>query len=487
MRLNRLKAFMFSFSMKLFFGFWFIAITAIFGTRYISMQLLDDNFTSALIEESNTNDINKLQRLKQRLAHRSHIPITAFLKKNKLSHRSDNIWLKAEKKNAQVQNSFPLPTKQQENISTYIKNNTNTEIQTALIAHTRITGPLLVTINQQNYQLYFSQRQNRKKFSQLLTKLPVWLRLAITLVISFILSWLLARSLSKPVLTIKEATTALAKGNLSTRVHSLSSRKDELGQLAQSFNKMAEQLESNVNAQQRLLGDVSHELRSPLTRLHMALALVDQNNEDEEKRQQYIQRCQLEVSRVDKMLAEILVLSRLENTVQQIQPEQFDFMSLLNNIIEDAQFIANEKHIFIELILTRIKPHQSININADSALLTSAISNVLTNAIKYSPSSAKIEINVSVIIIQGQQLLSLNINDQGPGVPEQTIKELFTAFYRVNNARDRNTGGTGLGLAIAKQAIIAHGGKISANNINDSSTGKNSGLSINIELPLQRN
>ena len=111
---------MFSFSMRLFLGFWFIALTAIFGTRYISMKLLDDNFTTALIEKTNTNDIRQLQRLAQRLKHRSHIPISAFLKKNKTSHRGDNIWLKADKINAPVQNSFPLPTKQQENISTYI-------------------------------------------------------------------------------------------------------------------------------------------------------------------------------------------------------------------------------------------------------------------------------------------------------------------------------------------------------------------------------
>jgi len=248
---------------------------------------------------------------------------------------------------------------------------------------------------------------------------------------------------------------------------------------------MAEQLECNVNAQQRLLGDVSHELRSPLTRLHMALALVDENSDNEQIRHQYIQRCQLEVSRLDEMLAEILVLSRLENTVQKLQREQFDFILLLNNIIKDAQFIADEKSIDIELILIRIKAEKGIRVFADSALLTSAIGNVLTNAIKYSPVKSKITLSIERLTEQGQQQLSLSICDKGSGVPEQAIDQLFTAFYRVNNARDRQTGGTGLGLAIAKQAIIAHGGTISAENIHSSHAKDDSGLMVNIKLPLQ--
>jgi two-component system sensor histidine kinase CpxA len=475
---------MYSFSMKLFLGFWFIALTAILGTRFISVKLLEDNFAITIVEETNLKDTQKLQRFKQQLSHRGHVKISAFLKNNKSLHHDNNLWLKADKTNAPVHNTLPLPPKQQESITTYINNNLDSKIQTVLINHTRLTGPLLVTIDKQSYQAYFSQRQSKRRFSQLLTELPVWLRLAVTITISFILSWLLARSFSKPVLAMKEATAALAKGNLSTRVHALTSRKDELGELAQSFNQMAEQLESNLSAQQRLLGDVSHELRSPLTRLHMALALVDENNDNEVKRQQYIQRCQLEVSRIDEMLAEILVLSRLENTVQALQRERFDFILLLRNIIKDAQFIADEKEVLIELCLSKINPNKNITISADSALLTSAISNVLTNAIKYSVIGGKIKVGIAVLTNQRQPLLSLNISDQGPGVPEQAIKQLFNAFYRVNSARDRQTGGTGLGLAIAKQAVIAHSGTISAKNINNNNTNKNHGLIINIKLPL---
>jgi len=484
MTLNRLTVYLSSFSIKLFLGFWFIALTAIFGTRFISMQFLDDKFTKAKIEKINLEDVQQLKLVKQRFKRRSNSQLSTLLNNRKLLHRGSNIWVKADEKNAPVQSAFPLPPKQQESIINYINSNQTNEIKSVSIAHSRLTGPLLITLKKQSYQIYLSQRQSRKSFTQLLDELPIWLRLAVTIAISFILSWLLARSLSKPVLTIKKATVALAKGNLSTRVHALSTRKDELGELARSFNQMAEQLEYNVSAQQRLLGDVSHELRSPLTRLHMALALVGENNDHKEIRQQYIERCQLEVTRLDDMLAEILILSRLENTVQKLQREQFDFILLLNNIIKDAQFVADKKNIIIELVIN-IPPKKTLQISADSALLTSAISNVLINAIKYSPEGSQVKVGLENISEHEEQLISLSISDQGSGVPEQAIEQLFTAFYRVNTARDRQTGGTGLGLAIAKQAIIAHDGTISAENINDIHTDKSAGLIVNIKLPLQ--
>lgn len=484
MILTRFTAFMSSFSIKLFLGFWFIALTAIFGTRFISMQLLTDNFASAILEKTNTDDVRQLQQLKKRLKRQRNTPIPALLKNRKLMHRGSNIWLKADNNKSPVQSTFPLRPKQQTSIIDHINNSQQTTMQTVSIAHTRLTGPLLINTNAGNYRIYLSQRPTRKSISQMLGELPTWIRLTITLVISFILSWFLARSLSKPVLTIKKATVALAKGDLSARVHNLTTRKDELGELARSFNQMAEQLECNVNAQQRLLGDVSHELRSPLTRLQMALALIDENNDNEQMRQQYLERCQLEVSRLDKMLAEVLVLSRLENTVQKLQKEKFDFTLLINNIVEDAQFIADEKNIIIEVIFIETTQNRNIQICADSALLSSAISNVLLNAIKYSPAGSQIKVSIEVINKQGEQQLSLSILDQGPGVPEQALVQLFTAFYRVSSARDRQTGGTGLGLAIAKQAIIAHDGTINAINVNRSHNDKNDGLMVNIKLPL---
>ena len=244
-----------------------------------------------------------------------------------------------------------------------------------------------------------------------------------------------------------------------------------MGALATSFNQMAEKLEQNLNAQQRLLGDVSHELRSPLTRLQMALGLAQEPLLSEQSRIQYLQRCELEIGRLDNMIGDVLALSRLENIMQSLQLNTFNFSLLLSNIVEDEQFIANEKSILIT-----VAPHSSIKISADSSLLSSAISNIVGNAVKYSPENS----TISITLTQLKEELILTVSDAGMGVPEQAITQLFEPFYRVNTARDRQTGGTGLGLAIAKQAILAHQGCIFAKNNSASS-----GLTITVTLPLK--
>jgi two-component system sensor histidine kinase CpxA len=300
-------------------------------------------------------------------------------------------------------------------------------------------------------------------------ELPSWIRIAIPVLISFILCLLLARSFSKPIATIKKAASELGKGNLATRVEGVTKRSDELGQLANSFNQMAEQLQQNQSAQQRLLGDVSHELRSPMTRLQMALGLAQQESTAKPAREQYLQRCELEVARLNQMIEDALVLSRLENTLQTIKKEPLNLTVLIQKIINEEQFIANDKSIKIEFDSIAI-----VELLGDSNLLFSAISNVITNSVKYSPEHSTVKVSLSI----NEQLVSLVVSDNGTGVPSQSLTELFTPFYRVSLARDRKTGGTGLGLAIAKQAINAHQGKIFAKN------NEIQGLSVTIQLPL---
>ncbi|MCI2285809.1 ATP-binding protein [Colwellia sp. MSW7] len=286
--------------------------------------------------------------------------------------------------------------------------------------------------------------------------------------ISFLLCLLLAHSFSKPVRLIKKAATKLGQGDFDTRVEGVSQLNGELGQLATSFNVMAEQLQQNQTAQRRLLGDVSHELRSPLTRLQMALGLAQQDSTSTEGREQYLQRCQREIDRLDHMIENVLSLSRLENTLHTTESEQVNMSALIKNIVNDEQFVADKKSISIE-----VNTPENVIIEADQTLLTSAISNVLSNAVKYSPESSVIEVTLTT----DKQHVTLVISDCGEGVPEEALTQLFTPFYRVNLARDRNTGGTGLGLAIAKQAITAHQGEIFAKN------NANKGLSVIIHIP----
>ena len=232
---------------------------------------------------------------------------------------------------------------------------------------------------------------------------------------------------------------------------------------------MAEQLENNISAHQRLLGDVSHELRSPLTRLQLAIALTEKNKGNEIEQQKHLMRCETEIDRLEEMIADVLTLSRLEHHQKNYAPEEVNINKLVEYVIDDCQYLANSKDISISF---------EGNINkilfADSKLLASAISNIINNAVKYSPSNDV----VFVSLIQDNNLITLSITDNGPGVPDETLGKLFKPFYRVADGRERNSGGTGLGLAIAQQAIVLHGGKIVAENISG-------GFKVTITVPIQ--
>jgi two-component system sensor histidine kinase CpxA len=231
---------------------------------------------------------------------------------------------------------------------------------------------------------------------------------------------------------------------------------------------MAEQLESNISAHQRLLGDVSHELRSPLTRLQLAVALAEKNIGNTQEQQKHLTRCETEVDRLDDMIADVLTLSRLEHSNSAFCAENIDLKALTTQVISDCQYYANSKNVTINQ-----QGPEHLYMLADSKLLASALSNVINNAIKYSQQQQIIE----VLIEQQAQQVQLIITDQGQGVPDDMLAQLFTPFFRVADARDRNTGGIGLGLAITQQAIQLHQGKITAKNVEPQ------GLQVTISLP----
>ena len=477
--LPTIKRFVSSFTIKLFIWFWLIAIISIASTRFISQQLSNETFNKAAIQTPTFSELKQLGKIKKHIK-RYNVDTISALKNSplqKLNNRPMNIWIKSENQ-ADAQSLFLLPGKHQQAIKNYINNQQLDKAETHLFFHTRLVGPKLITIDEKQYQIFMSRKRHKKNFTQLLFQLPTWARFGIPTLISFILCLLLAKSFSRPIRAIQQAASDIGKGDFSTRVDKVSKRSDELGQLATSFNSMAEQLEQHQSAQKRLLGDVSHELRSPMTRLQMALGLAQQEATTEQAREKYLQRCQIEIERLEKMVADVLSLSRLENTLQGLEVEEINTSTLLDNIISDEQFTADNKAITITL-----NSSQEIVINADRSLITSAISNVLSNAVKYSPENSEIIVNAT----KTKQTLTLAIIDSGHGVPEEALPKLFSPFYRVNLARDRKTGGTGLGLAIAKQAIIAHQGTITAKNIIDNQDNENShsvtGLSVIIELP----
>ncbi|MBL4942547.1 MAG: HAMP domain-containing protein [Colwellia sp.] len=468
--LTNIKIFFSSFTIKLFAWFWLIALISIASTRFISLQFSNDTVNKVVSQAPAHEEVRQLHNAARRIERSNLNTIDALrtIKYKRLKQLPFNLWFKSLDNPQRVRSLLPLTPQHQHVLTEYIQQHTFTEPQASIFSHTRLIGPLVIKLNNQPYQLFISRKLRRGGIGQIVQALPYWVRIAIPTLVSFLLCLLLAHSFSKPVRLIKKATTKLGQGDFSTRVNGVSQGNDELGQLALSFNKMAEQLQQHQSAQQRLLGDVSHELRSPMTRLQMALGLAQQDATTNEAREQYLQRCQREIERLDQMIEDVLTLSRLENTLQTVESERVNLTLLVQNIINDEQLIADKKSIQIKLTAS-----QNITLMADQTLLVSAITNILNNAIKYSPTHSTIAISLT----SNKRSVSLTITDHGNGVPEQALAQLFTPFYRVNLARDRNTGGTGLGLAIAKQAIVTHQGEIFAKN----EAGK--GLSVTMKIP----
>lgn len=334
----------------------------------------------------------------------------------------------------------------------------------------RIEGPVAFSVGAQEYHLFSLHLPRSRTPSARIRDLPVWLRIVLPLILSAILSYLLARSLANPILKLRGSTQELAKGNLDTRCISVSARQDELGKLGQDFDSMAEKISALVSAQQRLLGDVSHELRSPLARLRLASGmLLDANEAGKERLLAQIER---ESERLDNMLSDVLRLSRLENQLKLPESQPIELNEFLHLLVDDLQIEAeaDQKHI-----IRQINGHHTIQGNPQ--LLASALENVLRNAIKYT--EPKTHVIVNLALANNAQGINITIEDFGLGIDAENVERIFEPFYRESTSRTRQTGGTGLGLAISKRAISQHGGNITAQN-----APKHSGLIVTIFLPL---
>lgn len=327
-------------------------------------------------------------------------------------------------------------------------------------------GPVKLTVQNKNYLFYEIQPDAKPHLIFRLKLMPLWLKLLIALGASLSLSLLFSKTLMQPINALKQAAGELALGQLKSRVSNLRPRHDELGELTAEFNKMAEKLELLVTSQKRLLADISHELRSPLTRLQMAAGLAQMQSS--EQASPYIQRIEQEAENLDKMIADVLTLSRLEAQSHTLFKELNDISSVLNQVISDAEFEAKQHNKSLVC-----DGEINCQFNFDAKALASALENLLRNAIKYASAQ------VHVTLLQQTDSITVIICDDGPGVPDEYLTAIFEPFFRISQARDRNSGGTGLGLAISKHAIEAHQGKITLCNQ------PNSGLCVTVTLPLE--
>jgi two-component system sensor histidine kinase CpxA len=278
---------------------------------------------------------------------------------------------------------------------------------------------------------------------------------AISMVLASIACLLLAHYLSEPIWQLRLATKSLASGDLTARAgEKLGRRSDEIADLVRDFDSMAEKIRELLENQKRLLGDVSHELRSPLARLRVALAL-SRRREDESQRASH-ERIEKEIERLDEMIGRILTLSRLESGQLKLTTAEVDLNELVEEVVADARYeAARTGHSIV------FQSDVQVQAEANEKLLRSSIENVVRNALYYTAGDEPIHVNLAY---SGGQAV-LRIRDNGPGVPLEALSKLFEAFYRVDDSRVTVTGGSGLGLAIAKRAILAHEGTITAQNV----------------------
>jgi two-component system, OmpR family, sensor histidine kinase CpxA len=286
------------------------------------------------------------------------------------------------------------------------------------------------------------------------------------------LCYLLARYIVTPVVKLREVTRQVTEGDLSARVGPrLGGRRDELAAMGHDFDEMAARIETLVGAQTRLLRDISHELRSPLARLSVALDLARKRAGS--AADSYLDRIEREAKRLNEMIGQLLALSRWESDGNGMRAEAFDLAALVRDVAADADFEAQGRNSSV--VIEECDPCTT---KGTPQLLRSAVENVVRNAVRYTPEGTAVKISLHCRREDGAGVAVITVKDEGAGVPEESLKEIFRPFYRMDDSRTRETGGTGLGLAITERAVRLHGGTVKAENV------KGGGFVVELRLPF---
>lgn len=291
----------------------------------------------------------------------------------------------------------------------------------------------------------------------------------IGIISSGLVCYLLARYLTSPIVRLRAAAQKLAAGDLSARAGKPGSRGgDEIAELVRDFDIMAERLETSLKAQARLLTDISHELRSPLARLNVALALARQRTGSEAE--SALDRIDLEANRLNDLIGELLTISRLETSDDTPQKLPVYLGEMLQEICNDADFEGQARNCHVNCVI-----RDDSVVTGSPTLLHSAIENVVRNGARYTQDGTVIEVTLGKSESPPEAII--RVVDSGPGVPEESLDKIFRPFYRIDDARGRQTGGVGLGLAITERVVRLHGGSVRAINRAEG------GLLVEIRLP----
>jgi signal transduction histidine kinase len=277
-----------------------------------------------------------------------------------------------------------------------------------------------------------------------------------------LLCWLLALTIVSPLRMLARTVDRFGAGDLSVRVNSR--RKDEIGELSQAFDRMAERIGTLLAAERRLLQDISHELRTPLARLSFAAELVRTADD----RDGAVARLKKEIQRLTDLVSTLLQVTRAEGDPSSATFENLWLDELLVDVMEDCRVEADARHCSLGL-----RRSMHLEMGGDRELLRRAAENVIRNAIRYAPADSTVEVELT----GSHDEARIAVRDYGTGVPEEALSKIFQPFFRVDDARESSTGGVGLGLAIAMRAVGLHHGTMGAQNMHP-------GLQVWIELPL---
>ena len=288
--------------------------------------------------------------------------------------------------------------------------------------------------------------------------LPYFVLVALAIAV---LGGALSMGIVSPLRRVAETVDRFGRGDLSARVEG--NRRDEIGNLSRSFNDMADRIEGLLTAQKRLLQDVSHELRSPLTRLTFAVELM-KGTPDPEAAANSMRR---EIKRLSQLISTVMEVTSAEGEPASRRTQRVLMPALVQEIVSDCGFEAEARNVGIDTEL-----RSSAAVEGDPELLRRAVENVLRNAIRFAPAGSR----VSVSVEERNGDLAVRVRDRGPGTPPEYLTRIFDPFFRVDESRDGAAGGTGLGLSIARRAVLLHHGEITAENASP-------GLQVNIVIP----
>lgn len=290
---------------------------------------------------------------------------------------------------------------------------------------------------------------------------------AFAILISGLVCFATARYLARPLRLVRDTSYRLAAGDLHARAGpTVGNRRDEIGDLVRDFDAMAARIEALMHAHTQLLTDISHELRSPLARLNVALELVRRKAGPTAVAD--VDRIEVEAERMNDLIGRVLTLARAEGD-RHVTMQPIDLRALVRQVTEDGHYEAQRHHKSIAFVHAT-----AVQIKGDAQLIASAVDNVVRNALRHTPPQSAVVVTLTATV----DAVVIGVRDRGPGVPDSELERIFMPFHRVEAGRNRETGGVGLGLAIARRAATLHGGTIVAENVADG------GLLVSIHLPL---